>query len=374
MNASRSPRSESGSATLGESKLSIASKFLRRIIRHLTRRTALLAIILGCVAALVAILVGPSTTVGQVMLVAMGIFVSVVVLPEVPHRLWNVRPDDLAETVPADHLLDASNAIARAIDIQSRRASPGSMLPDNLVTDIWSQTLRSLIDIIDDPSMVVRNLDYSATIEPATKARAWHSVDTTIQAERHLPRSGDSRVWFSYCSTSTSLSAEFDRHSDGCIARELIQMEADEDEKAWFERVAGYTVRFYIDGKRVEVVDTERITTSHGLTLRMEFDSGRLADQFVSTELRIQFNQPGDNNDLPVKFSAYTVVGTASVTVEVRDNRFKIECDEYLSPSNRNLLIDHDRTDRSTTCTIRTSGQTVLPIGAGAVFSWKMRV
>ena len=370
MEASRLAASES-SSTLRDTRLSVVSKLLRRVIRHLTRRTALLAIILGCVAALVAIFVGPSTPVGQVMLVAMGIFVSVVVLPEAPHRLWNVKPVDLAETVPSDHLLDASKAIAKAIDIQSRRAATGSMLPDNLITDVWGETLRTLVEVIDDPSKVVRNLEYSARIEPAVGSDTWHRVDTTIRAERHLPRTRGGSVWFSYCSTMPSLSSEFDQHSDGCIARELIQKQDGEDDAVWFERVEGYAVRFDIDGKREDPIGTERIATSQGLTLRTQFESGILADEFVSTELRIAFSLPSDVDDLPVKFAAYSVVGTASVTIELLDSQYEIDCDEYLSPANRNLSINRDLSDRSSTCTIRTSGQTVVPIGAGAVFSWK---
>ena len=369
MNTSKSPNLET-SHTLRETKLSIISKLLRRIIKHLTRRTALLAIILGCIAALVAVGVGPSTPVGEVMLVAMGIFVSVVVLPEAPNRLWNVKPVDLAETVPSDHLLEASNAIAKAIEIQSRRASTGSILPDNLITDVWSETLRSLVEMIDDPSKVVRNLEYSARVEPAADAGSWHRVDTTIRAERHLPRTRNGVVWFSYCSSMPALSAEFDEHSDGCVARELIQMQHGEVPEAWFKRVDGYAVRFDIDGKRVDAADTERISTSQGHTVRIMFESGSIADRFVPTELCFVFSLPSEIDSLPVKFSAYSVVGAAAVTIEVLDNRYEIDCDEYLSPANRNLSINRDRTDRSTICTIRTSGRTVLPVGAGAVFSW----
>ena len=245
------------------------------------------------------------------------------------------------------------------------------MLPDNLITDVWSETLRSLVEMIDDPSKVVRNLEYDARVEPAAGTGYWHRVDTTIRAERHLPRTKGNCVWFSYCSSMASLSAEFDEHSNGCVARELIQMQDGEDAEAWFERTSGYAVRFDIDGKRVEAFATKRMSTSEGHTTRIMFKSGLIADRFVSTELRIEFSLPSDIDDLPVQFAAYSVVGTASVTIEVLDSRYEIDCDEYLSPANRNLAMNRDRTVRSTTCTIRTSGQTVLPIGAGAVFSWK---
>lgn len=356
---------------LRETKLTVVSKLLRRVIQHLTRRTALLAIILGCIAALVAIAVGPSTPVGEVMLVAMGIFISVVVLPEIPHRLWNVKPLDLADTVPADHLLEASKSIAEAIDMQARRGSTGSMLPDKLIISVWGETLDLLLDLIDDPSKVVQDLEYSARVEPATEAKAWHSVDTTIRAERHLPRAKEGCVWFSYCSSMSSLSTEFAQHSEGCIARELIEKEEGEDADAWFHRVANYPVFLNIDGKRVETMDTERITTTQGLIYRTKYEPGMLADRFVATELRIAFSLPSKIDDLPVKFAAYSVVGTASVTIEILDNTYEIDYDEYLSPSSRNLSINRDTTDRSTICTIRTSGHTVLPIGAGAVFSWQ---
>ncbi len=187
-------------SSLRETRRSIASKLLLRVIRHLTRRTALLAIILSCLAALIGVLVGPSTAVGQVMLVAMGIFVSVVVLPEVPYRLWNVKPIDLAETVPSDQLLHASRVLAKAIDIQSRRAPHNSMLPENLITNVWNEALQMLLEIVDDPSKVLCNLEYTARITPATDSNALQRVDTTIRAERHLPRAKGGPVWFSYCS------------------------------------------------------------------------------------------------------------------------------------------------------------------------------
>ena len=304
------------------------------------------------------------------MLVAMGIFGSVVVLPDAPNRLWNVKAKDLAETVPSDHLLEASNAIAEAIDIQSRRDTTGSMLPNNLITSVWNETLRSLVEMIDDPSRVVKDLEYSARVVPDAEAGDWHRVVTTIRAERHLPRTKGRSVWFSYCSSMASLSDEFDEHSDGCIARELIQMQDGEDTKAWFDRVADYDVLFDMDGQRVEVTDTKTMSTSEGHIFRILFDPGVIADRFASTELRIEFNLPSNTNDLPVKFAAYSVVGTATVTIEIVDNAYEIHCDEYLSPASRNLEINRDRTGRSTTCTIRTKGTTVLPIGAGAVFSW----
>ena len=305
------------------------------------------------------------------MLVALGIFVSVVVLPDVPYRLWNVRPLDLADTVPADHLLQASTAIATAVEIQARRGSSGSMLPDNLITRVWSETLESLVDIIDDPSKVVQNLEYSVRVEPAADENGSHRIDTTIRAERHLPRTEDGHIWFSYCSSMPALSAEFEHHPDGCIARELIEIQEDESEEAWFSRIVGYPVLLDVDGMRAEPVDTERIATSQGLIRRTMYEPGALASRFVTTELRISFNLSGNINDMPVKFAAYSVVGTASVTIEILDNMYEISYDEYLSPSNRHLSINRDRTDRSTICTIRTSGQTVLPIGAGAIFSWK---
>ena len=196
------------SEALSETRFSVVSKLLRRVVRHLTRRIALLAITLGCLAAVIAIMVGPSTSVGQVMLVALGIFVSVVVLPEAPHRLWNVQPEDLAETVPSAQLLDASRAIADAIDIQSRGAKR-SMLPEKLIASVWDESLSTIVEMIDDPSKVVKNMQYRATVKPAVAGEDWHGADTTIRAERHLPRTHDGFVWFSYCSSMQALSAEF---------------------------------------------------------------------------------------------------------------------------------------------------------------------
>ena len=370
-NTSRAPVPQNVEARR-EPKLTIISKLLKRVIRHLTRRIALLAITIGCLAALTAIVVGPSEPIGQVMLVLLGILVSVVVLPEAPHHLWNVQPKDLAETVPFDRLLKASRAIAEAIDIQTRNANRNE-LPVGLIESAWERSLDTIVEMIDDPSTVVKNLDYSAEIEPAEKADGWHSVHTTIKAERHLPRTEDSYVWFSYCSSMAALSDEFDQHSEGCIARELIQMQENEDAAAWFSRVEKYHVYFEIDGDKVERTDTRRVSTSEGHTFRVRFESGVLAERFVATELKMEFKLPSDVSDLPVKFAAYSVVGTASVTIQVRDNSYEVDFDEYLSPANRNLSINPDLTGMFPMCRIRTKGQTVLPVGAGAVFSWKQK-
>lgn len=352
---------------------SIISKLLKRIFRHLTRRVALLAITLGCLAAFAAIVVGPSEPIGQVMLVLLGILVSVVVLPEAPHRLWNVQPEDLAETVPFDRLLKASRNLSKAIDIQARTANRNE-LPAGLIESAWERSLNTIVEMIDDPSKVVRNLDYSSEIGPAGKAGDWHSVHTTIKAQRHLPRTADRYVWFSYCSTMAALSDEFDQHSEGCIAREWIQMQENEDAAAWFSRVEKYHVYFQIDGDEVERIDTKRVSTSEGHTFRVMFDAGVLAERFMSTELRMEFELPSDMNNLPVKFAAYSVVGTASVTIQVRDNNYEVDYDEYLSPADRNLSINRDLTATFPICRIRTKGQTVLPVGAGAVFSWKRKI
>ena len=131
-------------------------------------------------------------------------------------------------------------------------------------------------------------MQYHATVEPAVAGEAWRRYHDSGRVTH------DGFVWFSYCSSMQALSAEFDQHSDGCIARELIQTQENEDAEAWFDRVEAYHVYFDIDGNRVEAVDVQRMSTSHGHTLRVMFESGVLAERFVSTELKIEFSLPSD--------------------------------------------------------------------------------
>ena len=379
---------DANTTAMTASKFGLVVLVLRRVVRHVTRRKALLAALLGCIAAIVATVIGPSTEVGQVMLVALGIFASVVVLPDAPHRLWNVTTLDLAETVPRNHLLEATRSIAKAIYIQSGRESSFGILPEHLVDSIWDNQLNNFVGLLRDPSRVVLDMNYHVRITPSTDNVNPHRVRTTIDTRRHLPHLSPSidgfktrRIWFSYCSNMSVLSEEFAAHADGCLARELIERGDSEQPEAWFERVSGYEVGLRIDGQEVQVVKTDRVVAKtergerpDGCIYRIWFPAGEIGTKFTSTELTARFCINRNTSHFPVKFAAYSIVGTTSITLEVEGSNIELDYDEYLAPVDRNIDIKQGLYDSSTECTVRTRGTTVLPMGAGAVFLWQTRL
>jgi hypothetical protein len=105
--------------------------------RHLTRPHALGAMVLIATALGVVSAAGSSSAAGQGGLVVIGVLVTYVLLPETPHRLWNVDSLALSETIPAPQLLHASGALAEAIGLQARSA-----VPPEAVVAIWNADSR----------------------------------------------------------------------------------------------------------------------------------------------------------------------------------------------------------------------------------------
>ncbi len=343
----------------------VASKWARRIAAHLTRQVALVSLLLAVLAGVGAALLDPTSALGQVLLVLVGILISAVLLPDAPHRLWNVKARDLADTVPSDHLLNASREIASAIALQAR-----SPLRLDVVQDLWEDTLDGIEQVVTDPSRAVIDMDYRVQVTPANDAHP--VIATSISSIRCVPGATSGVVWVSFCSTDETLGAEFDEHGLGCIGRELIDRNAGESLEAWFERVERYQVELSIDGVQASRLESERIERDSEGILRTRFECGDLGKRFLPIELNMEFHGDALRCRFPVKFSAYYVAGPTQITFEVQDPDVTVVCDEYLASSTRDEVnIAAFRTLRGTGYRIRAASGTVLPPGTGAVFSWE---
>jgi len=340
------------------------AKIALRVVRHLTRRAALAAIALAAVASLGAATVDPGSSLGQVLLVLVGILVSVVVLPDTPHRLWNVTPRDLADTVPSPHLLDASRAVAEAIALQAE-----GPLPETVIAALWEDALHGIGDVIDDPSHILLDLSYRIQVTPGEDSPP--VVVTSISSTRCVPQAKDGRVWFSFCSNLEALSGEFSEHGNGCVGRELIDRSPGESLESWASRVSDYQIDLTVDGKAAARYAHEQVSGEGWRVLRVPFEAGKLGEQFVPVEIVVEFHADMGQRRFPVKFSAYFVEGATQVTFEVCDPDADVVCDEYLASAARSVTVIPTRTLRAVGYRIRASAGTILPPGAGVVFSWE---
>lgn len=339
-------------------------KLAVRVARHLTRRTALGAMVLAGAAAAAAAAVDPASRTGQVLLVLVGLLFSVVVLPDTPHRLWSVTARDLADTVPSPHLLSASRAIAGAIAQQAK-----GPVPENLVAQLWEESLSGLGVVIGEPSRIAIDLDYRIRVTPEGSAPP--IIASSISSLRCVPGAKDGRVWFSFCSNLEALGGEFSDHANGCIQRELIDKWADETLDDWVVRISEYQVDLNIDGRPASRFANEVASGKNWRVVRVPFAAGDLAQRFVPIELTAEFHADPSQRRFPVKFSAYFVAGATQITFEVTDPDALVDCDEYISSATRNVTVVPTQSLRAVGYRLRASAGTVLPPGAGAVFSWE---
>lgn len=349
-----------------------AGRTLRRVFIHLMRPRGRWALVFAVIAGLLAWQFEPSSDVGQVAIVVLGICVSVWLLPEEPHRLWNVTDRDLADTVPPSKLRDTLRTVATAVDLQEGSASDAIDL-DHL----WHQAISDLDAARRDASRIVRDVNYSIRISPREEEPPW--IKTTIAATRCIPRATES-VWFSFCSSQEALDEEFRRHSEGCISRELADLRPSEqgDLDKWQERVETYArdVIFDLDSERQKPIRIYAWPEGKGAedvnwrVVRVEFPAGQIAHRPVPTMLTIEFEADPGQRRYPVKFSAYWVLGPTQVTFEVLSTEAVVEKDEYFSAATRPLEIHYDEGHSGNGYSIRASENTVLPPGSGAVFTW----
>ena len=339
-------------------------KHVRRIVGHLTRKMARLYTALATFAIVAAATFGPDSAVGQVLLVLVGIFASVIVLPDTPHRLWNVDAKAMAATVPSSQLLNASHELAIAISLQAN-----GPVPRSIVSTLWDERLDSLGGIMSDPTRALTSMSYHVQVKPRASGPPW--ATTTESATRCVPSAGVRPVWFSYCSSKAALHGEYLEQAAGCIGRELIDLRRDEGLDDWENRVRTYKAYFSVEGKSLDVVDMEVRRGPDWRIVRLLFNSPGLASHFLQTTLNTHFELNEGETQFPVKFSSYFIVGRTEIMFTIFDLGAEVGIDQYLglvaevSPHHVETGLDQQ------TYAFRTARDAVLQPGAGVVFSWR---
>lgn len=339
-----------------------------RVWRYLTRRKALVALLLIAIAIAIVLATGTSSAIGQVGLVAIAVLVTSIFLPETPHRLWNVDAHALAETVPAAKLVHASRELAGAIALQTQ-----GPIPEHAVRMIWDSGLKDIASVLENPAKLVFDLEYRVQVTPDEFEGTL--VSTSIGAKRCLPNAQES-VWFSFCSSIEGLDQEFALQGQGCIGRELVDLRGGETLLEWEERVRSYQVELLIDGKPATALPeiVKRNEPDHWSVVRLCYAPGAMKERYVPSELTIEFRSNARTAIFPFKFNSYYSVGASQFTFEIMDPSALISVDEYLSASSRDVLVERPPAGLRSSCVkIRAAEGTVLPPGVEAVFSWGLR-
>lgn len=351
----------------------ISKKTYYRVKQHLMRRTARIALVLGSFAVLGSIAVGPESSIGQVLLVIVGILVSVIVLPDTPHKIWNVKAQDLADTVPRHHLFTASRSIALAIDIETHQGPEPSKLPEEFVKDVWEESLLAVERYIDQPSDIVFDLEYNIRITPSLDDPKFYHIQTTNVSKRCIPNAEDEQIWFSFCSDGRALEAEYRKHSVGCIAREMVEAIPGETYEQWVKRVDGFSVTVMMGGKLYEPLDSVfysiGTTKDNGSWIgRVTFPVDKLITTYCDIKLISEYYATQESRTFPIKFSTYAVAGLKDLTFEVQGD-VNIQYDEYFAAWDKDIDFVRPPSLNSNCVTIQ-APEVIFPPGVGAVFTW----
>jgi D-alanyl-D-alanine dipeptidase len=334
----------------------------RRVSRHLLRRRALLAFIGIAIAIGIAAVVGADSPVGQVALVAIGTLASLALLPEEPHRLWNVDAQVLADTVPTRKLRDAGREVVEAIALQG-----AGLVPADLMQQVTSVQIDELERLSATPAAIVRHLDYRVSI---TGNLDRVTIEATLTGERYLP--GTSRIFVSFCSNMEALGNEYGAQAAGCILRELVDRSAHETRDMWVKRVSAYSVSAVIDGRLATVLETPSIDvgSADSIVVRFVFDAGPLSQRFAHLRVEARFENP-DSGEFSMKFSSYYCVGATNLRFDLRYLNRSLDFSEYLSTASRPIHIEKLASRDVQRVLVSTAEDVVLPPGSGIVFQWR---
>ena len=351
----------------------VRPRLWRRILQHLIRRTAILCALGVAVAAIIALLAGSSSAVGQVSLVAIGTLFSLALLPDEPHRLWNVTAQSMAETIPPQRLSEAGGELVRAISLQQ-----GGILPGDVVGSLWRAQFHDLELAATNPSRVVRNVDYRIRVERSAPAGTgggpvleMMSLETDLSSDRHIPDSDV--VFISFCSNLDALSREFD--VENCMLRELVPQLPLEPPGRWAERLKAFTVTLKVGGAdrqflRHEVVN---LGSADSYVIRFVFDAGSIRKDYTSCRIHTRF-QSQDDGVFDVKFSSYYAVGHTNIEFEIRDHDVQLEFSEFMSTSARSVTERPSISSEGQRIEVSTQDDAVLPPGSGVTFRWSAGV
>ena len=363
-----SPQSRSRSSLFRETRPRRTWQISLAFGRHISRRPALLALVVAIFAGGIVGLAGASSAVGTTALVVIGVLVTFILLPDSPHRLWNVDAKALAETVPGSRLVYASQQVAEALALQA----PGPVATVD-VRHIWNSALDGLSRVVGNPAQLAVDLNYRVVVVADEEPPI---VKTSLTAMRCFPNLQSDQLWFSFCSNvSQALDHEFAETDKGCLAREVIHLLPDESLDAWERRVSDYPVALRVDGLPASLdLEAPRIIRGDGWrVVRTVFKARSVTERFVPTELTAEFRTSPNQTTFSVKFTSYYVVGATQVTFEVTDPQAVVEWDEYISGASRHVVVEPSKSLTSVGVNIRAPQSTVLQPGAGAVFNWKPR-
>lgn len=338
---------------------------LTRLLNHLLRRTALLALLGASFAALVVVGVGASSTMGQTAMVVIGTLISLALLPDEPHRLWNVTAQAMAETIPNEQLAKAGRELAGALAIQG-----GNLVSIETMQQMWSNNFDELLLAASDPAKVVQNLDYRITATPAD--HGWLHFDSDIYFEGFIPECEEVHV--SFCSDLRALESEFSSANRSCLLRELVLRKPGETLSSWLRRVKGSSAMVSADGRPLQETRNEHklIDGNDSAVFRFVYEAGPISTGFSGVRITTGFDNP-DTGDFPVKFSNYFCVGSTKISFEFRDQQIQMGCNEFLSSSSRFIDVQYISNPYSVKALISTSDNRVLPPGSGVIFTWSAK-
>lgn len=368
-----------GASSSGPNRRPTVVMVVRRALGHLFRVNALQAMLLIAVSLSFVFGFGPSSTVGQTALVVIGVLVSYVILPSQQTPVWAIEGKDLSRTVPAGRLLDASRSISEALALQAQ-VERGATVEIEAIEKYWTSALSGLTVIIDNPARLLIGMQYRSTV--TFRGLDPPIVRTTIAANRCIPNAIGGRVWFSFCSDPASLSAEFDEQDNGCLGREIVEPYPTETFDSWRRRIESYSVRLIVNGQPIMPLEVsgdskfERqrfFEEDSSFCLRIPFKSEELTLEYVPVSLAVEFEGPQAMYSFPCKFTSYWVVGAAQISFELEGSDARVEIDEYISASARNVTVRPTEGLLTRGWQIEAGTESVLPPGTGAVFTWHPR-
>lgn len=334
----------------------------KRFLRHVLRFDALRAFAIAILALGVVLWVGADKPAGEAALVVIGTLVSYILLPDQPQRFWRVRASELAETVPPSDLRTAGRETARALAIQT-----GGTINPACSSLLWNDAVERVSHAVSNPRRVILDMDYRIAV---TKEEHRQLVRATITSKRCWPGAGT--VFFSFCSDVASLGQEF--ASEGSFAREIVELEPDEDMDAWEHRVSMYPVSLVIDGKNVDSIGRKTLTISGGARAhRLLFDVSEtpITDAYTTLQSVSEFHQSPHDRTFSVKFSTYFCVGSTQLSLEVADPTVLIHANDFMLDPSLDIHFFHQYGLASHRVVVQTKGNSVLHPGSGVVFSWE---
>lgn len=260
-------------------------------------------------------------------------------------------------------LSDASSRIDNLYN-----SHPHPTLNTEIIRLLRQSMLGDFANVLHDPARLVFNLRYTIRVSGTT--HRWY-VETEIEADRVF--FGKKSVFMSFCSTGEALDHEYRAQSDGCIAREILNVDGIEDYEAWMSRALKYDCSLRVDGSPLRSNGDERVfKEGPGYVLRRYFDvsSTDLHKKLTPTTLKLRFDLSPHIDQFPIHFNSYYCVGTTRIF-------FYVSHEDYEPVITRSVFLPSAQSapfknlsDSPNAVELETSRSTVLAPGSGVLFRW----